>query len=164
MTKKGRRVTQSMGTVTNVESLVSVAVLFGLAGVIVTVGAMVSCRISSRSRIERLADHEQSIPEGALDVLAVVGQAYVIVYAADTVVRANPSAYAFGLVRGNQLGHKQLAELTARVRTGGQLYDYRFEIPAVSPTQGHWVVHLRATALRSAERRVGEGMGSCVPR
>ena len=147
MTKKGRRVTQSMGTVTNVERLVSVAVLFGLAGVIVTVGAMVAFRISSRSRIERLADHEQSIPEGALDVLAVVGQAYVIVDAADTVVRANPSAYAFGLVRGNQLGHKQLTELTSRVRTAGQLYDYRFEIPAVSPTQGHWVVHLRAAAI-----------------
>jgi len=136
-----------MGTVTTVESLVSVAVLFGLAGVIITVGAMVAFRVSSRSRIRRLADNEQSIPEGALDVLAVVGQAYVIVDVADTVVRANPSAYAFGLVRGNQLGHKQLAELTSRVRTGGQLYDYRFEIPAVSPTQGHWVVHLRATAL-----------------
>ena len=145
--KIGELVGQSMGTVTTVESLVSVAVLFGLAGVIVTVGAMVAFRISSRSRIERMADHEQSIPEGALDVLAVVGQAYVIVDVADTVVRANPSAYAFGLVRGNQLGHKQLAELTSRVRTAGQLYDYRFEIPAVSPTQGQWIVHLRATSI-----------------
>ena len=145
--KKGPHVTQSMGTVTDVESLVSVAVLFGLAGVIVTVGAMVAFRISSRSRIERLADREQSIPEGALDVLAVVGQAYVIVDVADTVVRANPSAYAFGLVRGNQLGHKQLAELTSRVRTAGHLYDYRFEMPAVSPTQGNWVVHLRAASI-----------------
>src|SRR5690625_5376345 len=80
-----------MGTVTHVESLVSVAVLFGLAGVIVTVGAMVAFRLSSRSRIERLADHEQTIPEGALDPVAVVGQAYVIVDVADTVVRANPT-------------------------------------------------------------------------
>src|SRR5699024_8049924 len=138
---------KSMGTVATVESLVSVAVLFGLAGVIVTVGAMVAFRLSSRSRIERLADHEQTIPEGALDVLAVVGQAYVIVDAVDTVVRANPSAYAFGLVRGNQLGHKQLAELTSRVRTAGQLYDYRFELPAVSSTEGNWLVHLRAAAI-----------------
>jgi len=130
-----------------VESLVSVAVLFGLAGVIVTVGAMVAFRLSSRSRIERLADHEQTIPEGALDVLAVVGQAYVIVDVADTVVRANPTAYAFGLVRGNQLGHKQLTELTSRVRTAGQLYDYRFELPAVAAAEGHWLVHLRAAAI-----------------
>lgn len=129
------------------ESLVSVAVLFGLAGVIVTVGAMVAFRLSSRSRIERLADHEQTIPEGALDVLAVVGQAYVIVDVADTVVRANPTAYAFGLVRGNQLGHKQLTELTSRVRTAGQLYDYRFELPAVAAVEGHWLVHLRAAAI-----------------
>lgn len=136
-----------MGTVTTVESLVSVAVLFGLAGVIVTVGAMVAFRISSRSKIERLADHEQSIPDGALDVLAVVGQAYVIVDAVDTVVRANPSAYAFGLVRGNQLGHKQLGELTSRVRTAGQLYDFRFEIPAVTAAEGHWLVHLRAASI-----------------
>ncbi|TQL71423.1 two-component system sensor histidine kinase SenX3 [Enteractinococcus coprophilus] len=147
MTKLGHWAMKSMGTVTTVDSLVSVAVLFGLAGVIVTVGAMVAFRISSRSRIERLADHEQSIPEGALDVLAVVGQAYVIVDAADTVVRANPSAYAFGLVRGNQLGHKQLAELTTRVRTAGQLYDYRFEIPAGSSPEGHWLVHLRAASI-----------------
>lgn len=147
MTKKGQHVPKSIGTVTTVESLVSVAVLFGLAGVIVTVGAMVAFRISSRSRIERLADHAQSIPEGALDVLAVVGQAYVIVDGADTVVRANPSAYAFGLVRGNQLGHKQLAELTTRVRTAGQLYDYRFEIPVVDATEGYWLVHLRAASI-----------------
>lgn len=147
MTKKGQPNVQSMGTVTTVESLVSVAVLFGLAGVIVTVGAMVAFRMSSRSRIERLADHEQTIPEGALDVLAVVGQAYVIVDAVDTVVRANPSAYAFGLVRGNQLGHKQLAELTSRVRTAGQLYDYRFEIPAVTSGEGNWLVHLRAASI-----------------
>lgn len=147
MAKLGHRTSKSMGTVTTVDSLVSVAVLFGLAGVIVTVGAMVAFRISSRSRIERLADHERSIPAGALDVLAVVGQAYVIVDAADTVVRANPSAYAFGLVRGNQLGHKQLADLTARVRTAGQLYDYRFELPAVTAPEGHWLVHLRAAAI-----------------
>ncbi len=136
-----------MGTVTTVESLVSVAVLSGLAGVIITVGAMVAFRMSSRSRIERLAEHKQSIPEGALDVLAVVGQAYVIVDAVDTVVRANPSAYAFGLVRGNQLGHKQLTELTSRVRTAGQLYDYRFELPAVSAAEGNWLVHLRAASI-----------------
>lgn len=147
MAKKGEPDAKSMGTVATVESLVSVAVLFGLAGVIVTVGAMVAFRLSSRSRIERLADHEQSIPEGALDVLAVVGQAYVIVDAVDSVVRANPSAYAFGLVRGSQLGHKQLAELTSRVRTAGQLYDYRFELPAVSGAEGNWIVHLRAASI-----------------
>ena len=134
-----------MGTVTTVESLVSVAVLSGLAGVI-TVGAMVAFRMSSRSRIA-VSGTQQSIPEGALDVLAVVGQAYVIVDAVDTVVRANPSAYAFGLVRGNQLGHKQLTELTSRVRTAGQLYDYRFELPAVSAAEGNWLVHLRAASI-----------------
>src|SRR5699024_12784128 len=106
MTKKGQHVPKSIGTVTTVESLVSVAVLFGLAGVIVTVGAMVSFRISSRSRIERLADHEQTIPEGALDVLAVVGQAYVIVVVADTVVRANPPDYSFGQIISTQLAHR----------------------------------------------------------
>lgn len=147
MGKKGPPRLKNMGTVATVDSLVSVAVLFGLAGVIITVGAMVAFRLSSRSRIERLADHEQSIPEGALDVLAVVGQAYVIVDAVDTVVRANPSAYAFGLVRGNQLGHKQLAELTSRVRTAGQLYDYRFELPSVAAAEGNWLVHLRAASI-----------------
>src|SRR5699024_1318931 len=70
-----------------------------------------------------------------------------IVDAVDTVVRANPSAYAFGLVRGNQLGHKQLTELTSRVRTAGQLYDYRFELPAVSAAEGNWLLHLRAASI-----------------
>ena len=70
---------------------------------------------SERSRTVDLAVGEPTLAPGAAEVLAVVCRAYAVVDDVDGVVRANPSAYALGLVRGHcdEWGYFLLSELTA---------------------------------------------------
>ncbi|MGD6980958.1 sensor histidine kinase [Citricoccus zhacaiensis] len=108
---------------------------------------MVAFRISERSRAVHLTVGEPSIPDGAAEVLSVIGRAYVVVDAVNGVVRANPSAYAFGLVRGHSLAHDELLELTDRVRADGIIVDRRYELPRGPVGQGILVVQLRVAPL-----------------
>ncbi|MDI3329213.1 MAG: ATP-binding protein [Micrococcus sp.] len=108
---------------------------------------MVAFRVSERSRALHLTVGEPSIPDGAAEVLSVIGRAYVVVDAVNGVVRANPSAYAFGLVRGHSLVHDELLELTDRVRADGIIVDRRYELPRGPVGQGTLVVQLRVAPL-----------------
>jgi two-component system sensor histidine kinase SenX3 len=124
-----------------------VGVVCGLIGLVLGVLSMVAFRISERSRAVHLTVGEPSIPDGAAEVLSVIGRAYVVVDAVNGVVRANPSAYAFGLVRGHSLAHDELLELTDRVRADGIIVDRRYELPRGPVGQGILVVQLRVAPL-----------------
>jgi two-component system sensor histidine kinase SenX3 len=126
---------------------VVVGVVCGLIGLVLGVLSMVAFRISERSRAVHLTVGEPSIPDGAAEVLSVIGRAYVVVDAVNGVVRANPSAYAFGLVRGHSLAHDELLELTDRVRADGIIVDRRYELPRGPVGQGILVVQLRVAPL-----------------
>lgn len=136
-----------MGRVDRVTDPVVVGVVCGLIGLALGVLSMVAFRISERSRAVHLTVGEPSIPEGAAEVLSVIGRAYVVVDAVNGVVRANPSAYAFGLVRGHSLVHDELLELTDRVRADGIIVDRRYELPRGPVGQGILVVQLRVAPL-----------------
>ena len=82
-----------------------IGLLCGVIGLAVGVASMLAFRASERSRTVDLTVDEPTLPTGAAEVLSVIGRAYVVVDAVDGVVRANPSAYAFGLVRGYRLVH-----------------------------------------------------------
>ncbi|WP_035778826.1 ATP-binding protein, partial [Arthrobacter sp. 35/47] len=90
---------------------------------------------------------EPVLPKGAADVLSVIGRAYVIVDGIDGVVRASPAAYAFGLVRGHTVVHRELLELTARVRRDGVIEERQLELPRGPLGQGTIVVQARVAAL-----------------
>jgi two-component system, OmpR family, sensor histidine kinase SenX3 len=126
---------------------VVVGVVCGLIGLVLGVLSMVAFRVSERSRAVHLTVGEPSIPDGAAEVLSVIGRAYVVVDAVNGVVRANPSAYAFGLVRGHSLVHEELLELTDRVRADGIIVDRRYELPRGPVGQGILVVQLRVAPL-----------------
>jgi two-component system, OmpR family, sensor histidine kinase SenX3 len=126
---------------------VVVGVVCGLIGLVLGVLSMVAFRVSERSRAVHLTVGEPSIPDGAAEVLSVIGRAYVVVDAVNGVVRANPSAYAFGLVRGHSLVHDELLELTDRVRADGIIVDRRYELPRGPVGQGILVVQLRVAPL-----------------
>ncbi len=126
---------------------VVVGVVCGLIGLVLGVLSMVAFRVSERSRALHLTVGEPSIPDGAAEVLSVIGRAYVVVDAVNGVVRANPSAYAFGLVRGHSLVHDELLELTDRVRADGIIVDRRYELPRGPVGQGILVVQLRVAPL-----------------
>ncbi|WP_247827965.1 sensor histidine kinase [Arthrobacter antioxidans] len=119
----------------------------GLVGLALGVTGMAAFRASEVQRLRLLYEDEPSLPDGAAEVLSIIGRAYVIVDAIDGVVRASPAAYAFGLVRGHTVVHSELLELTARVRRDGVIEQQQLELPRGPLGQGTIVVQVRVAAL-----------------
>lgn len=119
----------------------------GLVGLAIGVAGMLAFRLSEAQRRARMDPDEPVLPKGAADVLSVVGRAYLIVDAIDGVVRASPAAYAFGLVRGHTVVHRELLELTARVRRDGVIEERQLELPRGPLGQGTIIVQARVAAL-----------------
>ncbi|MFE4194597.1 sensor histidine kinase [Paenarthrobacter sp. NPDC056912] len=125
-----------------------IGVVAGLVGLSLGVFGMLAFRISERQRsIVDLDVTEPLLPEGAAEVLAVVGRAFVVVDAIDGVVRASPAAYAYGLVRGHTVVHKQLLDMTAKVRRDGVILEEQYELPRGPLGKGTIVVQVRAAML-----------------
>ncbi|MHA7210669.1 sensor histidine kinase [Arthrobacter sp. MDT1-65] len=119
----------------------------GLVGLALGVSGMAAFRASEAQRLRLLYEDEPSLPDGAAEVLSIIGRAYVIVDAIDGVVRASPAAYAFGLVRGHTVVHSELLDLTARVRRDGVIEQQQLELPRGPLGQGTIVVQVRVAAL-----------------
>lgn len=124
-----------------------IVLVAGLAGLALGVGGMVAFRASEAQRVRLLYEDEPSLPDGAAEVLSIIGRAYVIVDAIDGVVRASPAAYAFGLVRGHTVVHSELLDLTRRVRRDGVIEQEQLELPRGPLGQGTIVVQVRVAAL-----------------
>jgi two-component system sensor histidine kinase SenX3 len=71
----------------------------------------------------------------------------VVVDAVDGVVRASPAAYAYGLVRGHTVVHKELLDMTAGVRRDGVILEKKLELPRGPLGQGTIIVQVRAAML-----------------
>ncbi|KQO04046.1 histidine kinase [Arthrobacter sp. Leaf234] len=119
----------------------------GLVGLALGVSGMAAFRASEAQRLRLLYEDEPSLPDGAAEVLSIIGRAYVIVDAIDGVVRASPAAYAFGLVRGYTVVHSELLDLTSRVRRDGVIEQEQLELPRGPLGQGTIVVQVRVAAL-----------------
>lgn len=104
-------------------------------------------RVSEKQRAMGIDVDEPTMPEGATEVLASLGLAYIVVDTVDGVVRANPAAYAFGLVRGHTVVHSPILELTAKVRADGVIIDQQLELPRGLQGETSMVVHLRVAPL-----------------
>ncbi|MFF1832475.1 sensor histidine kinase [Paenarthrobacter sp. NPDC058040] len=125
-----------------------IGVIAGLVGLSLGVFGMLAFRISERQRrIVDLDVTEPLLPDGAAEVLSVVGRAFVVVDAIDGVVRASPAAYAYGLVRGHTVVHKQLLDMTAKVRRDGVILEDQYELPRGPLGKGAIVVQVRAAML-----------------
>lgn len=108
---------------------VLIGVLCTVAGIAVGVLAMLGFRASEQRRIQEQPLEEVDVPEGATEVLSVLGRAYVVVDAVGGVVRASPSSYALGLVRGHHLAQDYLKDLVERVRDEASIIDRPLELP-----------------------------------
>jgi two-component system, OmpR family, sensor histidine kinase SenX3 len=125
---------------------VLIVLLAGLLGLALGVVGMLSYRASRRQRAIMVVD-EPTLPEGAAEILSVIGRAFLVVDDVDGVVRANPAAYAFGLVRGHTMVHTELLELARRVRADGVIEERQLELPRGPLGQGTIVVHVRVAPL-----------------
>ena len=125
-----------------------IGVIAGLIGLSCGVLGVLAFRLSERQRTITDVDvDEPLLPEGAAEVLSVVGRAFVVVDAIDGVVRASPAAYAYGLVRGHTVVHKQLLDMTAKVRRDGVILEETLELPRGPMGKGSIVVQVRAAML-----------------
>ena len=126
---------------------VIIGLLCGAVGLFTGVASMLAFRASERSRTVDLTVGEPTLAPGAAEVLSVVGRAYAVVDDVDGVVRANPAAYALGLVRGHSLVQDQLRELTRTVRADGVIVERRMELSRGPLGQSSLVVELRVAPL-----------------
>jgi two-component system sensor histidine kinase SenX3 len=125
-----------------------IGVIAGLVGLALGTFGVLAFRVSEKQRQFVDVDmDEPSLPEGAAEVLAVVGRAFVVVDAVDGVVRASPAAYAYGLVRGHTVVHKELLDMTAGVRRDGVILEKKLELPRGPLGQGTIIVQVRAAML-----------------
>ena len=125
-----------------------IGVIAGLVGLSLGTFGVLAFRISEKQR--KLVDvdlDEPALPAGAAEVLAIVGRAFVVVDAVDGVVRASPAAYAYGLVRGHTVVHKELLDMTAGVRRDGVILEKKLELPRGPLGQGTIIVQVRAAML-----------------
>jgi two-component system sensor histidine kinase SenX3 len=125
-----------------------IGLVAGLVGLALGTFGVLAYRVSERQR--RLLDvdaEEPALPPGAAEVLAVVGRAFVVVDAVDGVVRASPAAYAYGLVRGHTVVHRELLDMTAGVRRDGVILEKQLELPRGPLGQGTIIVQVRAAML-----------------
>ena len=125
-----------------------IGVIAGLIGLSFGMFGVLAFRVSEQQRhIVDVDVDDPSLPEGAAEVLAVLGRAFVVVDAIDGVVRASPAAYAYGLVRGHTVVHQQLLEMTAKVRRDGVILEKQLELPRGPLGQGTIVVQVRAAVI-----------------
>ena len=121
----------------------SIAILCVLVGIAIGLLSSVALRRSDRARAEWALVEEPTISDGAAQVLAVIGRAYVVVDAVDGVVRASQGAYAYGLVRGHSMVQEEIVELIRQVRRDGVIIEKTLEIARGPMGQGMLMLNVR---------------------
>lgn len=104
-----------------------IAFIAGMIGLLVGVLSMNAVARSERER-ERSLVSAPTLRDGAAQVLAVIGRAYLVIDEVGGVVQASPGAYATGLVRGHTVTSPELADMIRTVRHRGIFAEQSFEI------------------------------------
>src|SRR3954451_3983947 len=123
------------------------ATLGGLAGVLLGVGAVFAARWSERLQRQVPERTEPELQPGVGAVLAVLRSSAVVVADDDSVVKASPAAYAYGLVSGKDLTHPELRHLTRLVRRDGVIRESELELARGPLGRARLVVHARVAPL-----------------
>ena len=137
------------GFVITVESVdpILVALFSILIGLCIGVVSMWAVNRSERERARWADVEEPSISDGAAEVLAVIGRAYVVVDAVDGVVQASPGAYALGLVKGHTVISEELLEMIHQVRSHEVIVEREINITRGTMTKTQLVIDLRVAPV-----------------
>ncbi len=96
---------------------------------------------------DEAGQHWPALPPGIEEVLTVLRSSAVVVGPADLVVRASPSAFAYGIVTGSDLAHPELRDLARQVRRDGEIRECELELPRGPVGQGKLVIRARVAPL-----------------
>jgi two-component system, OmpR family, sensor histidine kinase SenX3 len=125
----------------------SAATLGGVAGLLLGVGAVFAARWSERDQRRVPEQPEPELQPGVGAVLAVLRSSAVVVAEDDSVVKASPAAYAYGIVSGAELTHPELRHLTRVVRRDGVIRESELELARGPLGRARLVVHARVAPL-----------------
>lgn len=126
---------------------VFVVLLSVLIGLLLGVISMWAVSRSDRTRAQWAEVEEPAISDGAAEVLAVIGRAYVIVDAVNGVVQASPGAYALGLVKGHTMVSSELMAMVEQVRRQGIVAEREITIVRRGLPRTQLVVDLRVAPV-----------------
>ncbi len=123
--------------------------IVGAAGAAVGVMAVLALglRVGRTPRTALEVRPPQSVPDGVEAVLSVLGSSGVLLDLRNEVLRASPSAYAFGLVRDGVVVVPELLEMARAVRRDGATRQAELEIPRGRLGHQTLVVSARVAAL-----------------
>ena len=105
------------------------AVLAGGLGLFVGAVAVLAFRYSERQQKAMPPRPEPELPRGVAEVLSVLDSGAIVLDATGRVVKASPTAYAFGLVRAQRVVAPELLIMVDEVRRSGEIQEQELEIP-----------------------------------
>jgi two-component system sensor histidine kinase SenX3 len=110
------------------------ALLSALAASVVTGGALTAWYVSERQR-NRIPEVEApKVDPGVATVLSVLRSSAVVLDENDALLTASSPAYAFGLIRGQEVVVPALLELVRQVRRDGQIRESELELLGLDGT------------------------------
>ncbi|HEX2361481.1 MAG TPA: ATP-binding protein [Jiangellaceae bacterium] len=124
------------------------AALTAAVGAAVGLAAGLAFRASEASQRSIPTREASAIPEGVDEVISVLRASAVVLDDQLEVVKASPSAYAFGLVRPDRVPLAELAELAAAVQRDGRIREAEIEIPRTRDAGQPLHVAARVAPLR----------------
>lgn len=124
-----------------------IALSAAVLGLLIGVVSMLAVQRSERQRARWADVEEPTISDGAAEVLAVIGRAYMVVDAVDGVVQASPGAYALGLVRGHTVVSDELLEMIDAVRSKGIIVEKEIILTRGFYDQSRLVIDLRVAPV-----------------
>ncbi len=127
----------------------SAAILGGVAGLSLGALALLAVRWSERAQRTVPSRPEPRLASGVADVLAVLRESAVVVAADDSVVKASPAAYAYGIVSGAELTHPELRHLVRQVRRDGVIRESELDLARGPLGRARLTVRARVAPLSS---------------
>lgn len=124
-----------------------IALMAALLGLVIGVVSVFAVQRSERQRARWADVEEPTISDGAAEVLAVIGRAYMVVDAVDGVVQASPGAYALGLVRGHTVVSDELLGMIDAVRSKGIIVEKEIVLARGFYDQSRLVIDLRVAPV-----------------
>lgn len=125
----------------------------GALGVLVGLGlaviALVLVRLSERGErpTEPQTPPASQVPDGVVDVLAVLRDGAIVIDTSGSVVKTSAAAVAYGLVRGNTLSHQELRSLALEVHQHGTIREVELELARGPLGQGRMLVGVRIAPI-----------------